>query len=180
MQQLSVRDIEEKDINAIVQYWHQPNHQFLKNMGVDIAKIPSPQDLFNMLASQLTLPYDKKQSYCIIWQYNGVAIGHCNVNKIIFGTEAYLHLHLWQNNFRQKGMGFSFLKMAIPFFFHHLQLQHLYSEPCSLNTAPNKTLEKLGFTKLKTYTTIPGYLNFEQEVNLWQLSADDMPLLDKI
>jgi hypothetical protein len=45
----------------------------------------------------------------------------------------------------------------------------LYCEPYALNPAPNKTLEKLGFKFLKTYTTIPGWINFEQEVNLWEL-----------
>ncbi len=180
IQECSVREIEEKDITSIVNYWHQPDHQFLKNMGVDISKIPAKQELYNMLSAQLSLPYHEKQSYCIIWEYNDIAIGHSNVNKIIYGSNAYMHLHLWQNNLRQKGLGISFLKMTIPLFFKNLQLQYLYCEPYSLNPAPNRTLEKLGFTKLKTYTTIPGYLNFEQEVNLWQLTADDQKLLHQV
>lgn len=172
--QLSVREIEEKDVPNIVSYWHQTDHNFLINMGVDIAKIPAQQDLCHMLISQISLPYAEKQSYCIIWQANGEAVGHSNVNKIVYGQEAYMHLHLWQNTSRQKGMGSALVKMTLPYFFQNLQLKSLYCEPYALNPAPNKTLQRVGFTKLKTYITIPGYLNFEQEVNLWQMSADQL------
>lgn len=172
--QLSVREMEESDVANIVSYWHQPDHNFLTGMGVDIAKIPAEHDLRKMLFSQISLPYIEKQSYCIIWLADGKAVGHSNVNKIIYGTEAYMHLHLWQHATRQKGMGVSFVKMTIPYFFQNLHLKNLYCEPYALNPAPNKTLSKAGFTQLKSYTTIPGYLNFEQEVNLWHLSADQL------
>lgn len=172
--EFSVREIEQADVPNIVNYWHQPDHDFLISMGVDINKIPSRQSLTDMLMSQILLPYEEKQSYCIIWLSNGEAIGHSNVNKIVFGREAYMHLHLWKNSYRQKGMGTHFVRMTIPHFFRNLQLKDLYCEPYALNPAPNKTVKRIGFTKLKTYTTIPGYLNFEQEVNLWHLADDQL------
>jgi RimJ/RimL family protein N-acetyltransferase len=101
---------------------------------------------------------------------NDQPIGHCNVNKIIFGEEAYMHLHLWQNNTRQKGMGATLVKKSIPFFFKNLKLKRLYCEPYALNPAPNKTLEKIGFQLVKEYVTVPGYLNFEQPVKRWELT----------
>lgn len=175
--QRSIKEIEQEDVASIVNYWHQPDHDFLISMGVDLSKIPPRQDLYNMLIAQMELPYQEKQSYCIIWLLNGEAVGHSNVNKIVFGREAYMHLHLWQNASRQKGMGTSFVKMTIPYFFRNLQLKDLYCEPYALNPAPNKTLQRVGFTKLKTYTTIPGYLNYEQEVNLWHLSQEQSQTL---
>jgi hypothetical protein len=41
-----------------------------------------------------------------------------------------------------------------------------------LNPAPNKTLEKIGFTFIKSHTCVPGYLNFEQEVNRWEMTHE--------
>jgi hypothetical protein len=54
-----------------------------------------------MLTDQLKLPLNLRQSHCTIWQKDNQAIiGHCNVNKLVFGREAYMHLHLWRRERR--------------------------------------------------------------------------------
>jgi RimJ/RimL family protein N-acetyltransferase len=83
-----------------------------------------------------------------------------------------MHLHIWYREFGKKGCGFEFLKLTVPYFFMNLALKNLYCELLALNPAPNKTLQKLGFTYEKNYITIPGYLNFEQEVSRWKLSRE--------
>lgn len=167
---LSVRELQQSDIEHIVQYWLGSDNAFLESMGVDVLKMPVREEWINMLTQQLHQSYNEKQSYCMVWLVDDVPVGHSNVNKIIFGQEAYMHLHLWNAPVRQKGMGAAFVKMCLPYFFNNLQLQTLYCEPYALNPAPNKTLEKVGFEFVKKYTTVPGWLNFEQEVNLWKMS----------
>ena len=83
-----------------------------------------------------------------------------------------MHLHLWNTGTRQKGMGTALVKLTLPFFFINYHIKKLYCEPYALNPAPNKTLEKAGFKFVKKFTTIPGWLNFEQEVNLWEMSYE--------
>ena len=175
---LSVRELQQSDIEHIVQYWLGSDNAFLESMGVDILKMPIKEEWINMLTQQLHQSCKEKQSYCMIWLVDDVPVGHSNVNKIIFGQEAYMHLHLWNAQVRQKGMGAVFVKMCLPYFFNSLQLQTLYCEPYALNPAPNKTLEKAGFEFVKKYSTVPGWLNFEQEVNLWKLSNAKFQLLE--
>ena len=133
-----------------------------------------PQKEFwkEMLSDQLALSYKEKKSYCIIWILNGKETGHSNVNKIIFGEEAYMHLHIWDQSIRQKGLGQNFIKMTLPYFFEKLELKKIYCEPYSLNPAPNKTLIKAGFEFEKKYIPTPGFLNFEQEVNQWVMTFE--------
>jgi RimJ/RimL family protein N-acetyltransferase len=169
---LSVREITKQDIIPLTQYWLESDAAFMSGMGVDMSKMLNKEQWHEMLSEQLNQPYNKKKSYCIIWQIDGKAIGHSNVNKIIFGEEAYMHLHLWNTSVRKKGMGAQLVKMTLPYFFKNLQLKRIYCEPYALNPAPNKTLEKVGFTFIKKYITIPGYLNFEQEVNKWELNFE--------
>ena len=83
-----------------------------------------------------------------------------------------MHLHIWENGARKKGMGTALVKLGLPFFFKNLKLKKIYCEPYALNPAPNKVLEKAGFEFLKTYITTPGFLNFEQAVNLWQFTYE--------
>ncbi|MFN0175303.1 MAG: GNAT family N-acetyltransferase [Saprospiraceae bacterium] len=172
MNSLSVRPLEESDIPLITRYWLDATPGFLEGMGVDLNKMPGQAEWEKVLTEQLRQSIPDKKSYCIIWLLNEQAVGHSNINKIQFGKEAFMHLHLWRSDIRQKGLGADFVKMTLPFFFDHYELQTIYCEPYSLNPAPNKTLEKVGFQFVKQHVTVPGWLNFEQAVNLWELSRE--------
>jgi RimJ/RimL family protein N-acetyltransferase len=171
---LSVRELHSEDIDQIISYWLNSDPEFMKGMGVDISKIPDREQWNMMLSEQLNQAYHDKKSYCMIWLVDEIPVGHSNVNKIIFGKEAFMHLHLWKPDARTKGYGLKFVKLTLPWFFKNLNLQTLYCEPYALNPAPNKTLEKIGFKFLRSYTCIPGWLNFEQEVNLWEKRFDNL------
>ena len=171
---LSVREIQASDIQYIVNYWHQPDHHFIKSMGVDITKIPTKEALIEMLQSQIFTPIHLKKAYCIIWLLDNKPIGHCNTNPTFFGDHAFMHLHIWNAAIRKIGLGEKFIGLTLPLFFENLQLKYLLSEPYALNTAPNKTLEKLGFEFVKEYTTVPGSINFEQPVKQWVITKDKL------
>jgi RimJ/RimL family protein N-acetyltransferase len=139
-------------------------------MGVDLKKIPTRTSLTSMLKDQIKTDIEEKKSYALIWELDGLPVGHSNVNEIEFGHQAIMHLHLWQSSYRKRGIGTEFVKKSLPYYFENLQLEKLLCQPYALNLAPNRTLEKAGFTFVKKIKTIPGYLNFEQEVNIWKLS----------
>lgn len=173
MQELSVREIKESDIPLIIDYWFSAERAFLTGMGVDLSKIPAKEQWEPMLAGQIHAPYEEKKSYCTIWELNGKPIGHCNVNNIIFGEEAYMHLHIWYAEERKMGLGVQFIRLSLPFFFTHLQLKKICCDPYALNEAPNKTLRKAGFTFIKEYIGFPGSFSFEQPATHWEITATD-------
>ena len=171
--ELTTRPIQKNDIPFLINYWMSADADFLKGMGADISKVPPREEWEKMLLNQIDTPLNKKNSYCIIWLLDQHPVGHSNVNKIIFGEEAYMHMHLWNHDSRQKEFGTRFVENTLHWFFLDLDLKTLYSEPYALNPAPNKTLQKLHFTFIKEYVTTPGWLNFEQSVKLWRLTAED-------
>ena len=176
---LSVREIQEKDIDLIADYWLHSDPAFLMSMGVDLDKIPTREQLTQMLLSQINTAIEEKRAYCVIWELDGKQVGHSNTNPTVFGEEAFMHLHLWNSDGRKKGLGTELVKKTLPLFFKNLKLKRLFSEPYALNPAPNKTLQKAGFEFVKEYITTPGYLNFEQPVNRWQLSYERFKSLYK-
>lgn len=103
---------------------------------------------------------------------NNKPIGHSNINKIVFAKEAYMHLHMWHSQTRQKGAGIKYLRLTVPYYFDTFKLQNLFCEPAASNTAPNKTLENLGFDFVKSYDTVPGWINSYQTVNRWVLTRE--------
>lgn len=167
---ISVRDLCISDIKFIADYWLNADKIYLLGMGVDASKLPTRDALTTMLLGQLDLPYTEKSSFALIFEVDGLACGHCNVNGINFGHEAKMHLHLWSSDLRQKGFGTSMVIKSLPVFIDRLKLKVIYCEPYALNPAPNKTLQKIGFEFVKRYVTIPGSLNFEQEVNRYKLT----------
>jgi len=169
---LNVREIQPSDFDLIADYWLKSEPDFLISMGVDLSKLPTREGLKKMLGEQFELPMEEKASYALIWELDGKPLGHSNVNGIEFGKQATMHLHLWNNENRKKGIGSELLKKSLNFYFDKLKLETLFCEPYALNPAPNKTLEKLGFEFVKKYVTIPGSLNFEQEVNRWKLTKE--------
>lgn len=164
---LTVREIRESDIELIADYWSKAAPEYLLKMGVDLKKMPARSDFLAMLSNQIKLDYEQKKSFALIWEVDGKPVGHSNVNPIEFGKHAFMHLHIWHPEFRGKGLGVHFVKLSVPLFFEKLKLHRLYSEPYALNPSPNKTLPKAGFKFVKSYITIPGSINFEQEVNRW-------------
>ncbi len=94
------------------------------------------------------------------------------MNRITIGKEAYMHIHLWNNTNRQKGLGLKLIKKSLPLYFSNLNLETLYCEPYALNPAPNKILKKVGFEFVKNHVTIPGSINFEQEVCQWKMTKN--------
>ncbi|PCH73760.1 MAG: GNAT family N-acetyltransferase [Flavobacteriaceae bacterium] len=170
---LSVRRMTRADVPYIVNYWQNASKEQLLKMGALIEKVPSEKVMTSFLESQILLPDVKKESFCTIWLLEGTPVGHCNVNTILYGKQANMHLHVWKPLERNKGYGVQFVKKSLIYFFKDLNLQNVICEPYAFNKAPNKTLEKVGFSFQKEYTTIPGSLNFEQVVKLWSLSNDD-------
>ncbi len=174
---LSVRELEHRDVKAIADYWLLSDKEHLERMGVNTERMLSRERWEKMLAEQLEQDYTQKSSYCMIWELDGKAIGHSNVNMIVYGEKAYMHLHIWEQTLRLQGRGLELVKMSLPFFFKNLELQEIYCEPNALNEAPNKTLERVGFTLLKEYITKPGYLSDEQPVKLWRLRLEEFKQL---
>ena len=167
---LSTRELQASDIEKIVDYFVNSDEEFLKEMGADKSKLPQKKEWLEKLKLEFQKPYSKKEFYYIIWLLDGEAIGHTNVNNIEFKESAKMHLHLWKNDHRKAGLGYEFLKLSIPYFFKNLGLKKLVCEPYSENKAPNRVLEKLGFELVRTYETTPGWINFKQVVNRFELT----------
>jgi len=177
---LSVRELQTKDIDAITDYWANATPAFLEGMGVDLNKMPSREQWVAAFTKQVNTPMSEKQSYITIWEIDGQAVGHCNINDIAVGEHAFMHLHLWRSDLRQKGAGVALVRMSLVLFFKNFQLKRVFCEPNAYNPAPNKTLPKVGFTFVKSHLTTPSWLTSEQMVNRWEMSYEQFKIISNI
>ncbi|NET39076.1 MAG: GNAT family N-acetyltransferase [Cyanothece sp. SIO1E1] len=167
-----IRELNPKDINPVICYFLQADHDFLRDIGVEPKKLPNFDQWRGLLLEDLSRSMPDKNFYYLIWELDGCPVGHSNINQIVSGREAYMHLHLWESGQRRHGHGTYFIRESMRRYFENFDLQTLFCEPYALNPAPNKTLAKIGFEFVKTYDTTPGWINFHQTVNRWVLSKE--------
>ncbi len=177
MNNLSIRHAKKSDFTNILDYFLTADEDLLLAMGVDVKKLPSKEEWLGVLIEEFEKSTDKRSLFYVIWEQATKAIGHSNINQIVYGEEAHFHLHLWNSATREKGMGLAFIKMTIPIYFKVFKLKKLYCEPYAFNPAPNKILEKLGFEFIEQYSTIPGSINLYQPVNKWCLNLKKFEVL---
>ena len=106
----NVREARKDDIELIVDYFLNSTPEYLEGRGVDINKLPTKEEWYEILLTQFDLPVKSKNLFYLIWQFDDFPVGHSHINDIIFGEEAYMHLHLWHSSARQKGNGTFFVK----------------------------------------------------------------------
>ena len=153
------------EYEQMVDYFLSADDEFLRGMGAARSKLPSREDWISSVLRDHDRPNHQKERAYLAWVYDGVAIGHSSINKIQVGEEAFIHLHVWLRARRQGGLGTRFFRLSADRFAEDFALQRLYCEAYAENPAPNRLLEKSGFRFVKRYRTIPGPINFEQDVN---------------
>lgn len=158
------------EVDLVINYFLDADHQFLEGMGVAPKRLPDAAEWRQLLIEDLDRQAWQKKTYYLIWVLDGAPVGHVNINKIVYGDHAFMHLHIWDPQRRREGNGTRFLNGSITRFFELFRLQRLFCEPYAFNPAPNRTLEKTGFAFIKTYETVPGWINYYQAVNRWVLT----------
>ena len=159
------------DFEPIVDYFHGAGEVALRAMGVDPARLPARQDwLATMLAQHRASDRETERGY-VTWLHHGAPVGHSSLSHIAYGDRANIHLHLWRAPLRARGLGTIWFRLSAAYFAEQFALKTIVCEPYADNPAPNRVLTKLGFTFVRRYRTIPGPLNFEQDVNRWELPA---------
>ena len=156
---------------GMIDYFHGASDDLLLRMGVDRAKLPARASWFEHVwrDQQLAENDARRDRFFLAWLLDGVLIGHSSINQIQWGEQACAHLHMWRSDVRRKGVGTELFRRSITTYFERFDLQRIIVEPHADNPPPNRVVEKLGFTFVKRYRTIPGPVNFEQDVNRYEM-----------
>jgi RimJ/RimL family protein N-acetyltransferase len=157
------------EAGLIVDYFHESTPEFLNSLGVDKAKLPDRARWLAHYQQEFSLPVEQRKSLLVTWLLDDEAIGFSTADKIKIGEEAYMHLHIVRPGKRRAGIGTELVRQTVKIYFDTLKIEKLFCEPYALNDAPNRTLERAGFSFVKTHECVPGPLNFYQPVKRWVL-----------
>jgi RimJ/RimL family protein N-acetyltransferase len=166
---LVVRETVLDEVDLVIDYFHGSTPEHLETLGVDPTRLPTRQDWRAWYVAEYGKPVKDRSTLLVIWELDGVAVGFSSADKIVYGEQAHMHLHIVDPQHRRSGIGSACVRETTELYFNALALRLLFCEPNAFNVAPNRTLQSAGFRYVKTYKTVPGPLNYHQPVTRWVL-----------
>jgi RimJ/RimL family protein N-acetyltransferase len=164
---LDVREMRLEETSLVIDYFHSSTPEHLEMLGVDPTRLPAKDAWASLFKTLFDLPLPERKGFFLIWLADGRPIGFSSCDKIVFGTQANMHLHVTEPAQRQRGIGENGVRQSVEIYFRMLKIKQLFCEPNAFNVGPNRTLQRAGFKYVKTHMTVPGPLNFHQAVNRW-------------
>lgn len=152
-----------------IRYFHEASDEHLISLGVDRTLLPKPDDWLAFHERDYARPPSDRESYAVLWELDHHAVGFSTLDRIVFGDQAFMHLHIVNEPDRRRGLGTEFVKRSVDVYFRVFHLYRLCCEPNALNVAPNRTLQRAGFTYVFSHETVPGPINFRQVATRWVL-----------
>ena len=161
--------MEPAEARLIIDYFHSSTPEHLELLGVDPTRLPEPDRWLAIYVEDACKPLAERDFLLVIWELDGDPVGFSTADTITFGHQARMHLHIVNPDRRRAGIGVWCVQQTAQLYFEVLQLERLICEPNAFNVAPNRTLQRAGFRYVKTYMTVPGWLNNHQAVTRWVL-----------
>jgi RimJ/RimL family protein N-acetyltransferase len=169
---LTVREMVRSETDIIIEYFQNSTPEHLEMLGVDPTRFPPVGPWRERLHRECELPIDCRAVVLVVWLADDRPVGFSTSDKIAYGEQANMHLHVIEPERRNRGLGAECVRRSVDIYFDRLKLKRLFCEPNAFNVAPNRTLQKAGFKYLKTHMTVPGPFNFHQAVNRWVIERE--------
>jgi RimJ/RimL family protein N-acetyltransferase len=166
------------EVHVRIDYFHLASDAYLTALGVDRAKLPSPDEWRERYRADLSRPLPARSGYSVVWELDDETVGFSSADRIVFGEEAHMHLHVLDPERRGRGLGTQFVRLSAAEYFSVFDLQRLFCEPNALNVAPHRTLQRVGFRYDRSHVCTPGPINFEQITTRWVLERSSNDWVD--
>jgi len=161
------------EYERMIDYFLGGDAEFLRGMGVDLAKLPARDFWLRASLADHERGDDAKERLYVAWLRGGELVGHSSLSHIEPGEQGHIHLHLWRPELRRSGLGLELFTRSMDLYFERFDLRRIVCEPYAENPAPNRVLSKLGFRLLRRYRVAPTSIAFEQDVNRYELTREE-------
>lgn len=164
---LSVRPLGREDMDGFVAYFAGLNEEDCARMGIESARIPSPEKL--RVDVEAITASTAPTSFILAWCVDGKTIGHSSLKDIAPGEFGTMHLHMWRTDLRGHGYGSRLFCLSAVDFYDRFHLKRIICEPKADNATPNRMLKKIGFPLVLTHVAASSELTPPAEVNRYEI-----------
>jgi hypothetical protein len=172
---LVVREMRTSEVGVRIDYFHDSSDDHLRTLGVDRSLLLPREEWRSNCEEDDARPIEQRATYSLVWELDGETVGFSSADRITFGKEAFMHLHVVKPDPRRRGLRAQFVQISAGHYFRALQLDRLFCEPNAFNVAPNRTLQRAGFRYLFTHEDQPSPINFFHVTTRWVLERSAVP-----
>ena len=169
---LGVRPMRTEDVPALVRYWTEASRADLDRMGVDVAKVPHGAELTSSLAALCLEPPRAARAFYLVWEVDGVPVGHAGLKNIRYGDSADMHLHIWDAAARGRGFGARLFALSALDFYERFALNRIVCEPSAENPMPNRMLQKSGYALVGSRVGASSELSAIGRLNVYAIDRE--------
>lgn len=166
---ITVREMPLSDVGIRIRYFHEASDRHLQVLGVDRARLPDPDAWRAFHERDYERPLEERECFLLSWEVDHRPIGFSSLDHIVPGEHAFMHLHILEPSRRRRGLGTEFVRRSSALYLEAFDLERLFCEPNAFNVAPNRTLQRAGFSYVLSHETTPGPINFHQVTTRWVL-----------
>jgi ribosomal protein S18 acetylase RimI-like enzyme len=102
---LVIREMTLDEVDLVIDYFHGSTREHLEALGVDPTRLPTRQDWRALYVAEYGKPVQERSTLLVIWELDGVAVGFSSADKIVYGVQADMHLHIMDPQRRRSGIG---------------------------------------------------------------------------
>ena len=169
---LNVRSMQKGDAIEIIKYLYNLSASDIERMGLDRENFPDAAQMLAELQVIAESPFGSLDCAYLVWEVSAVPVGFSSLKDIAPGESGGMHLHMWKEAERGKGMGGGlFCKSALEFY-RAYNLKMIICEPRADNSLPNRMLQKVGFPLTGSRFGRSSALSAETRLNTYEIRKE--------
>ena len=102
---LIVREMMNSEVDVVIDYFLGSTPEYLDMLGVDPSRLPPPESWRERLQRESVRPIERRGWMVLIWLSDDQPIGFSSSDKITYGEQAHMHLHVTDPERRNRGIG---------------------------------------------------------------------------
>jgi ribosomal protein S18 acetylase RimI-like enzyme len=102
---LTVREMTLAETDLIIEYFHSSTPEHLETLGVDPTRLPNRESWRERLKQAYARPIEQRAEFSVIWLSDNRPVGFSSSDKIAYGEQANMHLHVIDPEQRRQGIG---------------------------------------------------------------------------
>jgi len=173
---VSIRDLSEEDIPSVLNYWFHSPPGFIESMGVDLDKMPKESEMEQSIRAKLienaSQPVSKLNVVVIV--YNKLPVGFHTINPLTEGESGIFHAHIWDPNYRKRGIALYSYPKACRIFMSRFNLSRILFKTPVQNIGAIRVKEKLGIRYIGEEIIGFGIIKEGTKAKVFELTRDEI------
>ena len=174
-----IRDLEQRDVEILVRYWHESPVPFLQSLGVDLAKLRSPAETRQRLLNSILNDGDGSRSrvYYIVEAGNQV-IAYTNLNLgSVESGEGCAHFHVLTPNLWAKAVCYVLFPEGMRIFFKTVPVDRIVFQISPQNRNIARMLDRFNLQSRLVRLEVPDGMARPGLFNVYEIHKEQVASL---